>query len=169
MKRPAVIAIFIIAATGLGLLSACDLGDIMRAKVPISVQKDRQLPPSLSLNDSYSEYERAKDDFIVNMGEWQEDIEKAEWERQIFSALAMQGLEKYVGPAAAAAIPGGGLLVAALGSFMIGGAGRKKDQFKSYEKGRTDLMTALQGMGVKIPDAAIEPASTTESAPEEKA
>lgn len=64
-------------------VTGCNLGDVLRTKVPPAVQKSESLPKSLTLNESQVEFER----YLTNV-----ELTSAQWTESIESSLALQSL-----------------------------------------------------------------------------
>ena len=71
-----------IAAIGMAI-TGCNLGDVLRSKVPPAAQKSEGLPKSLSLNENQVEFER----YLTNV-----ELTSSQWTDNIESGLALQSL-----------------------------------------------------------------------------
>lgn len=86
------IAIGALLFVGTATVSGCNLGDIIRTKTPVSIQKSERLPESLTLNESQLERDRYIDDVQRNIAAWNENIEKGLTLQSLIGDIALTEL-----------------------------------------------------------------------------
>lgn len=90
--NPKAIAIGALLFVGAATVSGCNLGDIIRTKTPVSIQKSERLPKSLTLNESQLERDRYIDDVQRNIAAWNENIEKGLTLQSLIGDIALTEL-----------------------------------------------------------------------------
>lgn len=118
-------------------VAGCNLGDVIRTKVPPAAQKSESLPKTLTLNESQVEFDRYLHNVAMTSNQWTESIEQSLSLQSLLQDIAMTELS----PArlAVMGIPVGGpaalLLTFGIGTFLKRpGDVSQKDAAKGKEK-----------------------------------
>lgn len=82
------LAIFTVTAT----VTGCNLGDVIRTKTPVEVQRSEKLPEKLSLNEAQDELDRYVYNVEQNITQWNENIEEGLALQALLSDIAMTEL-----------------------------------------------------------------------------
>jgi len=118
-------------------VAGCNLGDIIRTKVPPAAQKSEMLPKTLTLNESQVEFDRYLHNVAITSDQWTESIENSLALRALLQDIAMTELSPE--RLAVMGIPMGGpaalLLTFGLGTFLKRpGDVTQKDAAREKEK-----------------------------------
>jgi hypothetical protein len=70
-------------------ITGCNLGDVIRTKVPPAVQKSETLPKTLTLNESEVEFDRWLHNVAITSDQWTESIENSLALRHLLQDIAM--------------------------------------------------------------------------------
>jgi hypothetical protein len=110
-QAPLVWAVIAILLIGLGLsaLAGCNVGDIVKSRIPVAVQKSEGLPSQLSHNESQVEYEKWLHDVESDSQQWRANLERSEQIAGLLGNLTLSALDS-VGPVIAGIPVGGALL-----------------------------------------------------------
>lgn len=126
------LAIFTISAG----VTGCSLGDVIRTKTPVEVQKSEKLPERMTLNESQAERDRYIYNVEQNITQWNENIEEGLALQALLSDIVMTELSPE--RLALMGIPVGGpaalLLSFGIGAFLKRpGDANPKEQQKQKE------------------------------------
>jgi hypothetical protein len=110
-QAPLVWAVIAILLIGLGLsaLAGCSVGDVVKSRIPVAVQKSEGLPSQLSHNESQVEYEKWLHGVESDSQQWRANLERSEQIAGLLGNLTLSALDS-VGPVIAGIPVGGALL-----------------------------------------------------------
>ena len=126
----------ILVALTLAACAAMDLGDIIHARTPGSVQQATGLPSKLSLNEAEAEYQAWVQSTRTAASQWRASIERSNEVRQMLGQITMGALDQ-VGPTLAGVPVLGPSLPALTGlvGLFLGSGRLRKEKEASFNKG----------------------------------
>jgi hypothetical protein len=124
--------VFVLALGGMLYVQGCDAKKVIRTDVPVTVQKEEGLPPTLSLADNEEVYEDWKERVLQMDLRWRAEIAEGYETLNTIQNIVGAVFESETVQAGAASLPFGAVGLSAL-TFLAGAMGwkRKGDKDKN--------------------------------------
>lgn len=136
VKHTVFVAGLVFVALMLAACAAVDLGDLIHARTPASVQQQTGLPSKLSLNEAEAEYRAWVEQTRLAAAQWRSNIERSNEVRGLLGQITLGALDQ-IGPTLAGVPVLGPALPALTGlaGLFLGGARLRKEKEASFNKG----------------------------------